>query len=160
MMSTWIHIYIPGKPGHVFSSSIPKNEKISLPDSFAHPKTGELQKPRVLVVDDERIIADSIAAILNRSGFDAIAHYGGESAIAFIQNECPDIMLSDVMMPGTNGIQLAKAVSAHCPNTRIVLISGNAATPNLLDHAFGDGSPFELLSKPIHPTQLIHILKG
>ncbi len=115
---------------------------------------------RVLVVDDERLIADSLAAILNRSGFDATPRYGGEDAIAFIQDECPDIVLSDVMMPHTNGVQVANASRTKCPGTRIVLISGNAATPNLLEHALPDGAPFELLAKPIHPSHLLHILKG
>jgi CheY-like chemotaxis protein len=160
MMSTWIHVYVPGKPGYVFSSSVPGRGLDAISTAIGKPKPGKANKPRVLVVDDEKIIADSVAMILNHSGFDAIAHYGGTSAMIYIQQECPDILLSDVMMPDTNGIQLAKATEHHCPGTRIVLISGNAATPNLLDHAFRDGSPFELLAKPIHPSQLIHILKG
>jgi CheY-like chemotaxis protein len=117
-------------------------------------------KPRVLVVDDEHVIADSLAAILNHSGFDAIAKYGGLDAIEFLQQECPDIVLSDVVMPDRNGLEVADAVRANCPGTRIVLISGNAATPNLLEHALPDGPPFELLAKPIHPTQLLRILRG
>jgi CheY-like chemotaxis protein len=114
----------------------------------------------VLVVDDERVIADSITAILNRSGFDAIAKYGGGEAIGFLQQECPDIVLSDVVMPDQNGLQVADAARANCPGTRIVLISGNASTPNLLQHALPDGPKFELLAKPIHPLDLLRILRG
>lgn len=156
MLATWIHLYIPGRPGYVLSSSVPGKPAANLA-----PDTGNsASKPRVLVVDDEQIIADSVAAILNSSGFDAVPMYGGAPAIAFIQKECPDILLSDVMMPELNGIQLAKATNSKCPTTRIVLISGNASTPNLLDHAFSDGMPFELLAKPIHPKHLLHILRG
>lgn len=156
----WVHFYVPGHPNTVFSSSFPAPDN-GFPRGFAEDLAEEKRLlPRVLVVDDERVIADSIAAILNRSGFDAIARYHGDDAIEYIRGECPDIVLSDVMMPETNGVELAHAVRSACPRTRIVLISGNAATPNLLEHAFTGGPTFELLSKPIHPLQLLEILRG
>jgi len=160
MGATWIHLYVPGDPGYVFSSSVPPR-----PDGeFSLGRVGQhsdhIRKPRVLVVDDEHIIADTIAAILNRSGFDAVARYGGVDAIEFLQQECPDIVLSDVVMPERNGLHVVDAVRASCPGTRIVLISGNAATPNLLEHALPDGPSFELLAKPVHPAHLIRILRG
>jgi len=117
-------------------------------------------KPLILVVDDEHVIADSIAAILNQSGFDAVARYGGAEAIEYLKEECPDIVLSDVVMPDRNGLHVADAVLTKCPGTRIVLISGNAETPNLLGHALPDGPSFELLAKPIHPSRLLQILRG
>jgi CheY-like chemotaxis protein len=160
MSSLWLHLYVPGNPNYVFSSSLPPFPGDPFGTKRLVPRPGNSVRPRVLVVDDERIIADSLTAILNRSGFDAEARYGGAEAIDFIQSECPDIVLSDVVMPETNGVQLARAVRSHCPGTRIVLISGNASTPNLLEHALPDGSSFELLAKPIHPLQLLKILRG
>jgi CheY-like chemotaxis protein len=114
----------------------------------------------VLVVDDEHVIADSVAAILNHSGFYATARYSGIEAIEFLGTECPDIVLSDVLMPDRNGLHVAAAALSKCPGTRIILISGNAATPNLLEHALPGGTSVELLAKPIHPTQLLGILRG
>ena len=159
MTPTWIHLYIPGNPGYVLSSSLPGKAPFPLAGTKPDSKSTDGVRPRVLVVDDARTIADSMAAILNRNGFDAIARYDGTEAVEFIQQECPDILLSDVIMPQLNGIQVAKAARSQCPGTRIVLISGNAATPNLLEHAPG-GHPLELLAKPIHPTQLLQILRG
>jgi len=159
MASTWLHLYVPGNPGYVFSTPVPPRPDTPFPPADLQPKARQT-KPRVLVVDDERVIADSLAAILNCSGFDAIAKYGGIDAIEFLQQECPDIVLSDVVMPDLNGLDVADAVRTSCPGTRIVLISGNAATPNLLEHALPDGPPFELLAKPIHPTHLLRILRG
>jgi len=159
MASTWLHLYVPGNPGYVFSTPVPPRPEMPFPPADLQPKARQT-KPRVLVVDDERVIADSLAAILNCSGFDAIAKYGGIDAIEFLQQECPDIVLSDVVMPDLNGLDVADAVRTSCPGTRIVLISGNAATPNLLEHALPDGPPFELLAKPIHPTHLLRILRG
>ena len=159
MTSTWIHLNLPGRPGYVLSGAVPPrpgrgaNRKMSV-------KSDDAVRPKVLVLDDEHIIADSLALILNRSGFDAVAHYDGASAIEFIHRECPDILLSDVVMPQINGVQVANQVRMHCPRTRIVLISGNAATPNLLEQTGQGGSPFEVLPKPIHPAHLVEILRG
>lgn len=160
MSSMWLHLYVPGTPNYVFSSSFPPDSGASNYVDKSRTISEKSIRPRVLVVDDERIIADTVTAILNRSGFDATARYGGSDAIDFIQQECPDIVLSDVVMPETNGVQVAKAIRSHCPGTRIVLISGNASTPNLLEHALPEGAPYELLAKPIHPLNLIKILRG
>jgi CheY-like chemotaxis protein len=116
--------------------------------------------PRVLVVDDETLIADSVAEILNRNGYDATALYSGADAIRRVEQECPDIVVTDVIMPDYDGVRLAMAIRARCPNTRIVLFSGNAATSRLLDHAVTDGFFFELLTKPVHPAQLLQALKS
>lgn len=66
---------------------------------------------------------------------------------------------SDVLMPGLNGIQLAIAIRARCPGTRIVLFSGHAATSDLLREADQSGHSFEPLSKAIHPSQLLKALR-
>jgi DNA-binding NtrC family response regulator len=113
-----------------------------------------------LVVDDEELIADSVAEILNRNGYDAISRYSGESAIECIEDQCPDIIVSDMIMPNCNGIQLAKSVRFRCPTTRILLFLGNSATSRLLDNASDDGYLFELLAKPIHPLELLKALKA
>ncbi|HEY1984964.1 MAG TPA: response regulator [Terracidiphilus sp.] len=160
MSSTWLHLYVPGNPNHVFSSSVPPRSEERLAGGSGGGTADDGSKPRVLVVDDERIIADTVAAILNRSGFDAVARYGGKEAIDFLHSECPDIVLSDVLMPERNGIHVAQEARSRCTGTRIVLISGNASTPNLLEHALPDGPSFELLAKPIHPTHLLRILRG
>jgi CheY-like chemotaxis protein len=118
------------------------------------------ERQRVLVVDDEAIIADTVVEILNRSGYDAIARYSGRAALESIEEHCPSIVLSDVVMPGLNGIQLAQSVRKRCPSTRIVLFSGNAATARLLQDSSGTKHSFELLAKPIHPLELLKVLRS
>jgi DNA-binding NtrC family response regulator len=115
---------------------------------------------RVLVVDDENLIADSVEMILNRNGYEAVAKYSGTDALQAIQERCADIIVSDVVMPDFNGIQLAKAVRTLCPNARIVLFSGNVDTASLLDDASLEGYFFEILAKPIHPIQLLKALRS
>ena len=115
--------------------------------------------PRILVVDDEALIADTIVQILNRNGFIAEAAYGGKQAIEMAQRHCPELVLSDVLMPHIDGVEAAIRIRELCPDTRIVLFSGQAATVEILARARERGHTFELLPKPIHPTQLIKHLR-
>lgn len=116
--------------------------------------------PRILVVDDEALIADTIVQILNRNGFIAEAAYSGEQAIERAKHHCPELVLSDVLMPNVDGVEAAIEISKMCPETRIVLFSGQAATVEILARAKERGFTFELLPKPIHPTQLIEHLRS
>ncbi len=137
-----------------------------LPDDDFNPSEcsgddGEIGSPapRILVVDDEKIIADTIVQILNRNGFIADAAYGGEEAIEKAKRFCPELVLSDVLMPEVDGVEAAIEIRKHCPETRIVLFSGQAATVEILARARERGHSFELLPKPIHPTELIKRLR-
>jgi CheY-like chemotaxis protein len=115
--------------------------------------------PRIIVVDDEALIADTIVQILNRNGFIAEAAYSGAQAIELAERYCPELVLSDVMMPHVDGVEAAIRIRELCPDTRIVLFSGQAATVEILARARARGHEFELLPKPIHPTQLIKHLR-
>jgi CheY-like chemotaxis protein len=114
---------------------------------------------RILVVDDEPLIADTIVQILNRSGFIAEAAYGGREAIETARRTNPELILSDVLMPHVDGVEAAITIQKFLPATRIVLFSGQAATVEILARARQRGYHFELLAKPLHPTQLIKHLR-
>jgi CheY-like chemotaxis protein len=97
--------------------------------------------------------------ILNRNGFIAEAAYGGEEAIEKATRHCPELVLSDVLMPEVDGVEVAIAIRELCPDARIILFSGQSATVEILARARERGHTFELLPKPIHPTQLIKHLR-
>jgi DNA-binding response OmpR family regulator len=117
-------------------------------------------KPKVLVADDERVIADTLAIILNQSGFDATAVYSGEKAVEAAKALKPDMLISDVIMTDLNGIDAAIQIRALLPGCKILLFSGQAATADLLDRARGHGHEFEILAKPVHPQDLLARLRG
>jgi CheY-like chemotaxis protein len=117
-------------------------------------------KVRVLVVDDEQVIADSVARILRQFEFDATAVYGGEAAMEQLATRCPDVLLTDVLMPNVNGVDLAISAAKRCPKTRILLFSGQAATGDLLRQAGERGLSFDVLPKPLHPEQLLKALRA
>jgi len=110
---------------------------------------------RVFVVDDERVIAGTLAAILSASGFEARAFYDGASALAACAVDSPDWIISDVVMPGMTGIDMAIEIRQRHPNCRILMFSGQAATADLLDKALASGHEFEVLLKPVHPKELL-----
>ena len=112
-------------------------------------------RPKVLVVDDERIIADTLAAILGKSGFAAVAAYQGLGALEIALSIRPDLLLTDVSMPGMNGIELAIAVTQQVPNCKVLLFSGHASTADMLARARESGHDFAVLAKPLHPTELL-----
>ena len=117
-------------------------------------------KPKVLVVDDERVIVDTLAVILNQSGFQAKAAYSGEEALDIASTFEPDMLITDVIMADLNGIDAAIRIRALLPRIKILLFSGQAATADLLEKARGRGYEFEILAKPVHPQDLLNKLRG
>ena len=115
---------------------------------------------RVFVVDDEQIISSTLATILKRSGFDAISFTEPLVALREARIAPPDLLISDVMMPELSGVELAILLTKDCPNCKVLLFSGQAATANLLEAARADGHDFQLLSKPIHPADLLLKIKA
>ena len=117
-------------------------------------------KPKVLVADDERVIADTLAMILNQSGFDARAVYSGEKAVEMASTFAPDMLITDVIMADLNGIDAAIMIRALLPKIKILLFSGQAATADLLEKARAKGYEFEILAKPVHPQDLLSRLQA
>jgi DNA-binding response OmpR family regulator len=114
------------------------------------------QHPVVLVVDDERVIADTLSVILSRSGFAVLTAYDGERALELAAAVTPDLLLSDVMMgPGIDGTQLAIAMVEKFPDCKVLLFSGHAATVDLMAKARRGGHDFTLMTKPVHPADLL-----
>jgi DNA-binding response OmpR family regulator len=120
-------------------------------------RTGRL---RVLVVDDEQLIATTVAAILNSNGFEAVAAFSGDEALAEARRVRPDIVLSDVLMPKMSGVELGMQLRNEFPEARVVLFSGQAATTEMMRKAHEKGYQFDLIAKPIHPEELVARLRG
>ena len=115
---------------------------------------------RIFVVDDEFIIASTLATILQRNGFDAVFFTEPLAVLPAAREQAPDLLITDVVMPGLSGIDLAIALKQEFPDCKVLLFSGQAATSNLLETARAKGHDFELLSKPIHPTEFLKKIKN
>ena len=107
--------------------------------------------PRVLVVDDEQIIADTLAKILDLNGYEATAVYSGQAAVESARNLRPDLIISDVIMQDMDGIQAAIQIRDFLPSCKILLFSGQAATADLLENARAPGTRFRNPGKTCAP---------
>jgi DNA-binding response OmpR family regulator len=115
---------------------------------------------RVFVVDDERMIATTLAAILNGAGYAAEAFLDPLEALKAAAMQCPDIVITDVMMPQLNGIDLGIQFKTKYPGCRILLFAGHGATAEQLKEARSQGHDFEILAKPMHPKDLLEAIRA
>lgn len=117
------------------------------------------KKPRVLVADDEKIIADTLRMILAGAGYDVAVAYDGIAALEKAEEWSPDLFLSDVFMPGLSGIDAAIRVCERLPNCKVLLVSGQAALEELRREIQSKCHRFDVLSKPVHPKVLLDRIK-
>jgi CheY-like chemotaxis protein len=117
-------------------------------------------KQRILIVDDERIIADTLASILGFLGFETAAVYSGEAALESAAQFRPDVLITDVVMGEMSGIEAAIHLSQMLPQCKIILFSGQAATADLVPQAGSSIHRFEILTKPVHPQVLVDRIKS
>jgi CheY-like chemotaxis protein len=88
------------------------------------------------------------------------AVYSGEKVIEALETFHPDMLISDVIMTGMTGIEAAIETRKKLPTCKILLFSGQAATADLLERAHTQGHEFEILAKPVHPTDLLAKLRA
>lgn len=115
--------------------------------------------PRILVVDDEKLVADTLVEILNSAGYHVAAAYDGWTALEAAGRFHPDYLLSDVLMPNMNGVELAIALRNMHPAIKIFLFSGQIGISDILLEGQRRGYQFDLIAKPIHPLKLIERLR-
>ena len=117
-------------------------------------------RKRILIADDEQTIADTLQIILLKKGFDAVAVYDGEAAIAKVRDWKPDLFLSDIVMPDVSGIEAAIQITRMLPKCKVLLLSGQAIVHDLMHDARQRGHDFRIIMKPIHPDELIASLRS
>jgi DNA-binding NtrC family response regulator len=127
---------------------------VSLKEALSYESI-EKRQPVVLIVDDERVIADTLSIILSKSGFTVSTAYDGKSALEIAKAVTPELLISDVAMPGMDGVELAIALIKMMPECKVLLFSGQASSVDLLTVAHDSGYDFTLLTKPVHPTDML-----
>lgn len=119
--------------------------------------------PRIFVVDDELSIAQMMSVMLQMHLFDAQPFADPCAALTAAQaageDEAPDYLISDITMRGMTGIELALAVQRNLPACKVLLFSGQTDAPAMIEAAEREGHQFSFLQKPVHPTELVAVLK-
>jgi DNA-binding NtrC family response regulator len=111
--------------------------------------------PLVFVVDDEVLIAETLAMILLTNGYSALPFMDPVKALEYIDTRSPDLLLSDVRMPQMSGIDLGVQVTKKCPDCKVLLFSGHASSSSVLHDRRIVKHGFTLLAKPVHPKDLL-----
>jgi len=110
---------------------------------------------KILIIDDEPTIADTLAVIFSSSGYDSRAVYSAEQALETLEEWKPDLAIIDVVLPGMNGIEFAIFLKASYPACQFLLFSWQPGTSGLLEDARNKGHLFDILAKPLHPTFML-----
>jgi two-component system, chemotaxis family, CheB/CheR fusion protein len=113
---------------------------------------------RVLVVDDNRDIANSVAALLRLLGHTVLPAYDGATAVALAASFKPEIAIIDLMMPGMDGFELARQLHANVDIRPLKIVALTAQDqPATLDRARDAGIPVHLI-KPTSAQELMNVL--
>jgi CheY-like chemotaxis protein len=115
-----------------------------------------IRGPRVAVVDDEQIVADTLAEILSLHGYESKALYSGEAAIEETEKFRPEIVLMDVRMQDMDGIEAAIQIRKQRPTCRIILFTASIMRQSIQARIGILG--FEFLHRPLHPWDVLSLL--
>lgn len=114
-----------------------------------------------MVVDDDRLVADTLRLIFLANGFLAEARYSAADALARARSFAPQLLLCDVTMPDETGLQLAEKMQHELPDCKVLMLTaygGNLAKVEM--HAKRMQRPLKLLSKPCRPEVLLKEAKA
>jgi len=111
----------------------------------------------ILVVDEERAFANSLVTTLQGAGYRAVAAFDGEGAAHTARHFKPHLLLSNVTVPGMNGLELAKTIREYQVECKILLYSSRP-NPTLLNRIRHKGFGFQQMDRPIDPNELVHTI--
>lgn len=111
----------------------------------------------ILVVDDQAEVLESTVELLQALGFEALSADSGEAALRLLQEEPGiEVLLTDVVMPGMDGVTLAQHAKRLSPTMKVILVSGYASPE--LQSAIAKGENFQFLAKPYRVQDLARML--
>jgi len=127
-----------------------------IPQRFGPLKEpGRSRHLRILLVDDDKDIVATLRLILRNFGHEVEVAYDGNEAVEAARRFGPNLLLTDVVMPGKDGVDAAIEIRLMHPDCAVLLISGSTHVADLLSKARAQWMRFELLAKPVHPAELI-----
>jgi len=111
--------------------------------------------PLVLIVDDEPLIAETLATILQGHGLATMTAEDADAALEIAELIPPQLLLSDVALPGMDGFALAMQVTRRIPDCEVILFSGQYSTCDVVSMHHAQGHDFLTMVKPVHPVDML-----
>jgi CheY-like chemotaxis protein len=113
-------------------------------------------KRKILVVDDEHLVADTLGIIFEKRGFDCRVSYNGAEALACMEEFDPELLLCDMSMPGMSGLEVVVNVTKRFPDCRVLLLTGHYANlGSARKWAHNHRAPSLIMTKPVLPALLL-----
>lgn len=112
----------------------------------------ERPKPIVFIVDDEKMICETLSLILRQHGYETLSFFSGEQALANSKGATPSVLVADVMLLGMSGIELAIKFETTYPDCKVLLFSGHFGTAALLNARKKLAMTSPLSRSPFTPT--------
>lgn len=113
---------------------------------------------KILIVDDQDTFRQINARVLQLDGHQVLAAQGGREALTLVQEEHPDLILLDIMMPGLDGNQVCQQIKGNPDTQDIIVVMFTALPENRRLHSFQAGAD-HYLTKPVRPTQLREMIR-
>lgn len=116
-----------------------------------------MTKPKLLLVDDEKEFVDTLAERLRLRGFQVLTAIDGESALRIIEDDHPQLVILDIMMPGLSGLDVLQQIKDRAPQIPVILLTGlGSTTEGTKGMRLG---AYDFLIKPINIDKLIQKIK-
>ena len=107
------------------------------------------RSPRLLIVDDELHVRESLSAWFTEDGYDVVTAAGGKEALAVLGRQRFDVVITDIRMPGMDGIELQRHIHETEPEIAIILVTAYASVSTAVE-ALKEGA-YDYLVKPFDP---------
>jgi DNA-binding NtrC family response regulator len=115
-------------------------------------------KNRILIVDDEHVIASSLATVFANEGYESRAAHSAEEALHLISDWSPHLAIVDVQLKEMNGVEFAVHLRDFCPSCQVALFTGLMDLTDLLVKARDANHHFEIIQKPVHPAEILGLV--
>jgi len=114
---------------------------------------------KILVIDDDSLVRDTLVRILERKGYQVLVASDGLRGLRMFRSEQPDLVITDIIMPEKEGLETIREIRCECPDAKIIAISGGARIGNMdfLDVA-GKLGASEIIPKPFDPADLVTVV--
>jgi CheY-like chemotaxis protein len=114
---------------------------------------------KILVIDDDSLVRDTLVRILERKGYQVLSASDGRHGLEMFRREQPDLVITDIIMPEKEGLETIREIRSECCDAKIIAISGGARLGNMdyLEMA-GKLGASEIIPKPFDPAELVRLV--
>jgi YesN/AraC family two-component response regulator len=107
---------------------------------------------KILIVDDEELIVRLLSMSLKSDGYHTLAAYNGEDGLKIVKNESPEIIITDIKMPGMDGLEFLKKIKEYDPDKEVIIVTGHGDIDSTITALQYGASDF--INKPVRDESL------